>query len=113
MADFPTLSSDLSHPFVEYKEDSTIKSPFEAGYQQTRPRFTRDRRIFECTYRVLSNVDKETLETFLETVRAGADSFDWTHPKTSIVYEVRFRKYPKFQSIAYNLWTVSFVLEEV
>lgn len=113
MANYPTLSTAPSYPIVEQRSDPTIKSEFDSGYMQTRPRYTRKKMVFNVNYDDIPNSDKGTLETFVDTVRGGADYFNWTHPLTSTVYSVRFKETPQFELKLLNRWAVSFVLEQV
>lgn len=113
MEPYPTLSQNPQYPLDEDREDSTIKSDFEGGYQHTRPRYTRIRRKFNIRYKNLSDTDKIILETFVNTVSGGADRFLWTHPKTGTPYTVRFDKPLKFTYPYYGLWDVEFQLNEV
>lgn len=117
MADYPTLSRNPSYPLTDDAEDPAIKSDFEAGYTQTRARFTRTRRVFEVGYKAMTNADKLLLEAFADTVKGGVDSFAWTHPITSVSYTVRFDKRPKFQAVDYGddgtIWETSFTLVQV
>ena len=116
MANFPTLSRSPSFPLAPDGEieDSTLRSQFEAGYELTRPRFTRARRSWGVRYPVVSSADKALLVAFEQTtVRGGADSFSWTHPITSTVYSVRFAGPLKYAQFAIGKWSVEFMLREV
>lgn len=113
MDSFPTLSQNPSYPIDEDREDSTIRSDFEGGYQHTRPRYTRIRWIFDIRYKELPDADKILLENFINTVMGGANSFSWTHPITLISYTVRFDKPPKFESMHHSYWETEFQLKEV
>lgn len=99
MAVFPTLSRAPSFPLDPDGEidDVILRSPAEAGYEQTRPRTTRVRRTFGLNYKVLGDADVALLRTFeITTLRNGADSFSWTHPLSAIVYTVRLAVPIKF-----------------
>jgi len=113
MPAFPTLSKNPEYPLSEDREDSTVRSDFEGGYEITRPRWTRTRKLFSVRYKTLPDADKTLLDTFMDTVSGGADAFTWTHPKTSVTYTVRFAKPIKFEYISFELWEVSFDLREV
>lgn len=113
MPDFPTLTVNPEFPFEEEHVDSVIRTAFEAGYEHTRPRFTREIMIFHLSYPQLPDSDKVALEQFLQSVRMGADSFNWTHPKTSVAYLVRFLEPPRFRLIRANIWDCSFRLKTV
>lgn len=101
MAVFPTLSINPSRPLDEVREDNVIRSNVEGGYEQTRPRFTRLRRTWTLKYEFLTQTDKDTLDTFLTTVKGGSDAFSWTHPTTSQTHNVRFTKPPTFSLVKY------------
>ncbi len=79
---------------VEGFEDPAISTPFEAGYEQSRARFTRSRNgPWQIKWRdqePLSAADYALLETFLKTtVRGGSLAFTWTHPVSGTSYNVR------------------------
>lgn len=113
MPAYPTLSINPEYPLDEDREDSTLKSDFEGGYQHTRPRFTRIRRIWNIRYKYLLDADKTALEAHVDSVKGSADSFLWTHPKTGTQYTVRFDKPPKFSYVQYGYWDTEFMLKEV
>ena len=116
MADFPDLSIDPERPLKEEREDSTIRSNQEGGYETTRQRFTRIRRKWGVNYKLMPQADKDLLTAFLETVGGGADLFNWTHPITSEAVVVRFQKPPSFDNVefgAVQYYDVTFTLNEV
>jgi phage-related protein len=96
MADFPTLTVYPTYPLDEQREDATIRSAFEAGYEHTRPRFTRNRYTWVVKYNMMPSADKTTLEAFVTTVREGADKFSWTNPVDSAAHTVTFSQIPKY-----------------
>lgn len=114
MAAFPTLSKVPAYPLGEESEDAVIRSSSEAGYQITRPRFTKVRRKFEVKYEDCTQTDKNSLDTFYYTTLGnGSAIFQWTHPQTSEVINVRFAK-PIKSSLAFdNHYNIEFTLEEV
>jgi len=110
---FPTLSHPAEYPLKETRVDQSLKSDMEKGYVITRPRFTRVRKRFHVTYNVLTQADKNTLDTFVDTVKGDADIFTWTHPQSGTVYNVRFAKPPELELFALDLWRTEFDLETV
>lgn len=87
--DFPSIAlPDIG--LAESWEDGTISTPAEAGYEQTRPRFTRDRGNWKLSWEQepLSKTDYNTLMAFRASVRGG-QPFNWTHPFTKAIYAVR------------------------
>jgi phage-related protein len=117
MSAFPTLSQYPSFPLGEEREDSTLRSKFEDGYEQTRPKFTKIRYTWSLTYNNLTNTDKATLEAFVTTVREGADSFTWTNPVDSASYTVKFAQIPKYECtnkiVSISYFDCSFTLRTV
>lgn len=95
MADFPTLSIPPIFPIEIEREDNVIRSQSEAGYELTRPRWTRIRKTFTVKYQLLTPADKALLDTFIDTTTCGAYLFNWTNPADSTVYSVRFAVPPK------------------
>jgi len=113
MANFPVLSRNPSYPFEEQHEENTIRSQFEAGYEQTRPRFTRMRKTFTLKYELMSSTDKEAVENFYIQQKGGAGSFSWTHPLTNNTHTVRFAEPPKFENVVRDFWNITIKLREV
>ena len=117
MSAFPSLSEEPSVTGWEegIAYDPTISTKFEAGYKQTRSRFTRVIEQWSVVYEVLPLADKNTLQTFeRETVLVGSNSFTWTHPISGSSHTVRFSgpvKYVPNENDDY--WNVSFSIEEV
>ena len=69
---------------------STLRAPFEAGYEQTRAKWTRSRRSFVLNWDRLEEASFTTLLYFFDrTVKGGTTSFVWTHP-SGVTYECRF-----------------------
>lgn len=87
-AAFPTLSSGFQS-FPQESIDSTIRSEMEAGYTQTRPRFTRTRRTFGPVQMILNKDDRDTLVAFDAQV-GGHVKFTVAHPDTGETLTVRF-----------------------
>ena len=117
MADFPSLSTI---PEAEgWQEgtgiDPTMRVEMESGIVMTRSRFTTVPKMWRFAYRLMSNTDKETLETFeKDTVKYGADAFNWTNPIDTVVYSVRFGDKLLFQleDTQQHQWSVSITLIE-
>lgn len=112
--DFPTLNGCV-RTITEQAIDDTISSSSEAGYVSTRPRFTRVRNTIPVQMMIDAN-DKIALQEFDATVR-GSVIFNWTHPISSTVLQVRFRSdaRPEFKPVgtaSNRHYEVSFTLEE-
>jgi len=120
MNDFPTLSITPSvAPWSQTKTaDPTIRSSFDAGYVQTRARFTRVPITWSISYQggnSLPLADKLTLEAHENAVNCGAAIFSWTNPMDGVTYQVRYGKTPIVFTPLYNklFWTATFTLEQV
>ena len=88
---FPTLSINPNIPFESFSERKTLKSPAEDGVVITRSLWTKTKKSWHIEYRFLPLTDYNTLLSFFENnAKGGAINFNWTHPITSTVYEVRF-----------------------
>lgn len=113
---YPTLSRPPNYPLDPdgELEDVILRSPTEAGYAITRPRFTRARRRWGVTYINLPDADVATLRTFEQTtLHNGADQFSWTHPVTG-TFTVQLAAPIRYaRTAAANMTNVSFVLQEV
>lgn len=86
---FPTLAASFQS-FPQQPIDDTISSQSEAGYKQTRPRFTRVIMTYGPIKMIVGDADKDALVSFHNTVR-GSTIFTITHPATSTVLNVRFK----------------------
>lgn len=109
MADFPSIAGPGSLTQDDYLPQ--VKTEFEAGYVQSRPRHTRARHVFKLSWNAVTAADYATLEAFFEAQQGN--TFTWTHPVSETEYTVRFaddRLSPEFISPGY--WRVSLTLEE-
>lgn len=103
-----------SYDLSEKPEDAVIRTQFEAGYEITRPRFTRNRATFGLSWNSMRAADKATLATFYTTTTVnGSLSFTWTHPDDGTTHTVRFTEPPQYTLIAVGLYRVSVTLREV
>lgn len=117
MSAFPTLGINPSFPLDPdgQIEDAILRSDFSAGYEQTRPKFTRVRRAFGLRYNLLSDTNVAALRTFeITTLKNGADAFTWTHPVTAVTYTVRLTGPISFsRNTMADATDVSLVMREV
>jgi hypothetical protein len=68
---FPDLSRAPSFDTSRKLEDGVLRSQKESGYVTTRPRFTRQRRIFSISWKNLSADDVAALDQFESSTLAG------------------------------------------
>lgn len=104
-----------SYNLQEKPEDAVIRSEFEAGYEHTRPRFTRNRTTWpDMTWNAMKTADKSTLDAFYKTTLGnGALSFQWTHPEHGTTHTVRFTGPPEYTLKPNGYWQVKLSLREV
>lgn len=115
MVDFVTLTGVPGYPMDPDGEieDNILRSDTTAGYEQTRPRFTRTRRVWGVNYPDMIDADVALLKTFERTtLRNGADKFNWNHPITG-TFVVRLAGPIKFAKDDFGGTKVSFTLKEV
>lgn len=122
MADtFPTLTGSAKSPRpLEYIEtastDPTIRSPKEAGYVQTRSRYSRIPRSYRVVFHGLTEADKNLIRTHEIECGVGGASFTWTPPDRAATLTVRFAMpviYIPFGETNFLYWNVEMELEEV
>lgn len=117
MSNFLGLSKGPSLPLDPdgVMEDVVIRTPTEAGYVQTRPRFTRSRLMWGLVYNVLPDADIAILKNWENvTIRNGSDVFTWQHPASLVTYDVHLTGPVKYAKTQYpTLTSVSMTLQQV
>ena len=88
MASWPSIAVP-DYPLGEEVNFPQVRSEFESGAVQARPKWSRSRRVFALSWGAMTANDFGTLETFFLANQGLA--ITWTHPLTSVVYTVRFR----------------------
>lgn len=112
MPAFPVLTITPAYPIQRKRRDNTIKSESEAGYIQSRPRFTRKTSEFgPLDYQPLTAAEKVQIEALHDQVGCSA-LFTWTMPVEGSTHNVRFKEEPTFKLIGPGMWSCSFSLEE-
>ena len=103
MADYPALSTyPIEGSLKETKIDNTLRSDAEDGTVLTRSPVTALKREWEWDLRNLTDADYDLLDALEVSMNIGADVFNWTHDKTSVVYEVRFAEPIKWNNQGSN-----------
>lgn len=112
--DYPTsLPPPLVGTFEEGSTDPWVQDQGEVGAPRRRKRFSRILHQFPFQLR-LTGEQKATLLAFYDvTLDAGVEIFNWTHPTTAVVYEVRFASRPRPKHLTVDIWDVDVLLEEV
>jgi len=115
MTDFPKIDGAYAQ-IKETSKRATVRSPFEAGYEQTRSKWTRAVKEWEITWNALSTTDLNTLQTFYETtMESGASRFVWHRPDSSgTTYMVRFTEDEmKFISSRKGYWRGTITIRQI
>ena len=90
MATFPDITAP-SYGLEEETYRPQIRTEFENGAVQSRPRFTGTKKRWpNLSWAVLEESEFQTLEAFF--IANQGLTFTWTHPVTSAVYTCRFSK---------------------
>ena len=115
MADWPVgLPVVSADDFVESFLRPAHRSDTEAGYEITRPKWTRTRREFKVTFKSLTSAEVTTIEEFFEGIAYGGGSFNWTAPRDSGTYEVRLvEDQLDFQYVANDQYNLTVTFREV
>lgn len=106
--------------FKESSEDVALSlNETDGGYAISRPKFTRrPRRTFSWRYVEMRDADKAALLAFWELVKGRSNAFNWQHPVSGTIYNVRFGDMEmSFSRAGYgpiNLWqSDTIVIKEV
>ncbi len=113
MADFPTTTFGPTNSIAESPatEAGDLRSSSDSGYVMTRRVFTRTPKLFSVNYSNLNITEHDELETFIDTFGTSLN-FNWTHPLSGVVYDVRFKVRPTLTGTG-PLWFMDAELEEV
>jgi len=101
-----------------FASDPTIRTPKDAGYVQTRARFTSIPRKYHVRYEALTTHDKNLIYKFeKDTVVGGSEEFLWPlSTDTTQELTVRFAgivTYIPWEDTNYTRWIVEFDVESV
>lgn len=91
MAAYPSIP--ITHDaFLELpRAYQAIKTPYEAGYAQTRAKSTTAPREYQFSHHGATAAEVATWVTFWEARKGGAEAFDFTDPRTSATISCRFK----------------------
>lgn len=109
--DWPDIQQPLD--LEETSEDPAIRTEFESGIVQTRPRFTRMRSAWVLSWANMKGADYRTLRSFYRGAYGGVSSFNWTHPRDGTSSEVRFKGVMRAKHTQMDFWSVTVTLEQV
>jgi len=108
---WPTIQAP-SFPLEEEIIKPQIKTEFEAGYAQSRPRATVAKRRFRLVWKAMPDADFTSLASAFASDQGSA--FTWTHPSTSSSYTVRYAEDGLRSTLqTTGLRSVSVTLEQV
>ncbi len=110
MANFPITRKPSPQYFSQTAYKAQVRSKFESGAVQSRPRMTSTKLKFSTGWDSLTDTEYASLVTFFNTYQGT--TFNWTHPTTATVYVLRFSddQLPKTKYIgrmnSENAWSV-------
>lgn len=112
--DFPSsLNPARDGQFSEAALETKVRDQGEVGAPRQRNRFTRSLRRFAFQL-LLTDAEKELLLAFYDTTLVrGVAQFNWTHPRTDVVYESVMPSRPAVKHLTGDLWTADIEIEEV
>lgn len=95
-------------------QNPVIRSAFEDGSVQTRPRFTRIRKSWALDWRLIKEADYQAIYAHFVAQKGGSDSFTWTNYVNGMGYTVRYKEFGEAETIGIG-WRYNFslTLEEV
>lgn len=112
--DFPAaLNPARDGQFEESILETKVQDQGEVGAPRRRNRFTRalERFAFQL---LLTDAEKEVLLTFYDvTLVRGVNAFNWTHPRSDVVYEAIMPGRPSIKHLTGDLWTADVQIEEI
>ena len=116
MVDFPSIRKP-AYPLEEETVRMQLKTEFESGIVQSRPKFTTEKSRWTLHYPAMTIADYNTLRNFFITYIGT--TFNWTYPEmtghalSGTTIEVRFVEGSlRATWNTKNYWTVSIQLEE-
>lgn len=113
--DYPT--SDLPLPlqgaFGEDNLETKVQDKGEVGAARRRNRFTRSLGRWKFTLQATEAQKAALYEFYEKTLVRGVEEFNWTHPTTSVTYEVVMTGRPKVNHFTAGFWKAEIELEEI
>lgn len=108
MADWPDIRESDWQLLKEKAKKRQIRTPFEAGYVQSRAAATQLKKEFAIGWYWLLRSDYDTLVTFFENNQGG--SFNWDHPVTGTTFIVKFMtdELPETEAVSKELTMAGF-----
>jgi hypothetical protein len=112
--DFPaSLNPARDGQFEEGALETKVSDQSEVGAPRRRNRFTRALGRFSFQL-LLTDAEKELLLAFYDTTLVrGVHAFNWTHPRTDVVYEAAMPSRPAIKHLSGELWTADVSIEEI
>ena len=103
----------LPSSLEETTPDPAIRSEFEDGSVQTRPRFTRMRRRWTLSWANIKKSQYEILRDFYMNQKGGSLSFSWPNPMNCVMFTVRFVGELTAKTTEVDFYAVTVKLEQV
>lgn len=117
MATWPTADSFPQTPLMdgntETPPNTILRTQMDVGPTKLRQRSTAGCRSYHFNFH-MTGTNITALDTFyITTCHGGADSFEWTDPRTSTTEDWRFLGPPSWVELKNDLYLVSVDLEQL
>ena len=109
MAAFPDIPVTIGSQSSLYIP--IVQTESEGNYLRVRRKTTRSRRIFTLDFKEISYTDYALIEAFFEANQGI--SFTWTHPVTSIEYDLVFMQDTLVQTMGATSCDTSILVREI
>lgn len=92
MLQLPLQDKQNSAKFTEETDNPAKETTTDGGYTYTRPQYTRrPRKTWVIGFTNLTEEERVILSNFFDQVKGGSNAFEWTHPVTKQIHNVRFK----------------------
>lgn len=98
--------SPLIEDYEEITPDLSIRTPFDSGIDQVRPRFTNGVRSPLPMSFIMTTAQVAILDTFYMSTIKGSDAFDFKDPRTQQLVECRIKERPRYKPLGNGKWRV-------
>jgi len=117
MATWPTADSFPQTPLMSFNQvtapNTVLTTDMDAGPPKTRQRSTAGYYIHDYVFGMTATNLSALLTFYNTTTNGGADSFEWTHPRTSTTEDWVFVNPPSWRQVAPDRYEVNVTLREL
>ena len=111
-AAWPDSLPDPSLPIKETLTMEVVRSETEMGVVKTRPKWTEKAVYLKVSYPVLTQAERTAIIDFFDEIGWGGTIFEFTHPETEEVLDVRLTGKLEFNYIGAGKSAMKMTLEK-